>query len=669
MSERQQSTPRTIVSTDLYNLSMASDAQISPDGSRVVFVKTWLDKGKNDYRSSLYSVASDGGDVHRLTAADAKDGSPRWSPDGTYIAFLSNRAEKNQIYVLPVAGGEAWKLTDFTEGVSFFAWSPDGSTIAAVSKGEPGADSEKKDDADNEGEESDVIHITSIRYKADGTKEFLDGKRQHIWCVSFPTGDTWQVTSGDFDDTNPSWTPGGNEIVFVSDRTEDRDYNRVRQIWSVSARGGEPRLVIGEDNDMFGLPAVSPDGATVAIRGHRNAIAGSSPNQRIWTVPLAGGDPLCLTENLDRSTADTITADFSASSSPGLTWSADGLTVYFQVSDQGSVHLYGAGKESDPAPVITGDRRILDYSVSPDGGKIAFTASDQISPPDVFVCDIAGGNERRLTCINADFLDGVTLAEPEEFWVKSYNDDGWLVHGWIMKPPNMEAGGKYPMILAIHGGPHGTYGNSFFHEFQTMAAKGYVVVYTNPRGSQGYGEEFCSCTRMNWGVADMPDLMAAVDYAIEQGYVDENRLGVTGGSYGGFMTNWVIGHTDRFKAAITDRCVSNFYSMYGTSDIGFTFGDYEWGGRPWENREQYVEYSPITYVENMKTPLLIVHSEKDYRCPIEQSEQLFVFLKMLGRTTEFVRFPDESHGLSRSGQPKHRVQRLNFYADWWERYL
>jgi dipeptidyl aminopeptidase/acylaminoacyl peptidase len=666
MSSSRESSQRLITKDDLYNLSMASDARISPDGSRVVFVKTWLDKEKNDYRSSLYVVSTLGDDPVRLTSADAKDSSPRWSPDGSHIAFLSDRSEKKQVYILPLSGGEAWKLTDMKEGVDAFSWSPDGSTLALVSKTE--SDQKEDDEKERDGD-SDVVHITSIRYKANGVPGFLDDKRSHIWCASFPTGDAWQVTSGDYDDKSPAWSPSGTEIVFASDRTEDREYGRIQQIWAVNARGGEPRLLIGEENDSFSIPAPSPDGSVVAICGHRNAVAGSGPNQRIWTVPIAGGEPTCLTADLDRTTADSIAADFVASSTVNLAWAEDGSAVYFQVSDQGSVHIYRAGPEKTPESVIPGDRRILDFSVSNSAGKIAFVASDNLNPADVYICDLDGSNEQRLTSINARFLDGVSLSEPAEFRVKSHNDDGWDVHGWVMKPPRAEPGAKYPMILYIHGGPHGQYGNAFFHEFQVLAASGYVVTYCNPRGSQGYGEEFTTCTRGNWGEADMPDFMAAVDHVVEWGYVDPNRLGVTGGSYGGYMTNWIIGHTDRFKAAITDRCVSNLYSMYGTSDIGFTFGEYEFSGKPWEDLKQYEKYSPITYVEQMTTPLLIVHSEQDYRCPIEQGEQLFVFLKRLGRTVEFVRFPNENHELSRAGQPKHRVQRLEYNLDWWGRYL
>jgi dipeptidyl aminopeptidase/acylaminoacyl peptidase len=662
MTTTAQSGIRMMTADDLYNLKMASDAQISPDGSLVVFVKTWLNKEKNDYRSSLYLVSTDGGDEHRLTSADCQDSFPRWSPDGSSIAFISTRSEKPQVFLLSMRGGEAAQLTTLDEGVSAFAWSPDGSTLAVVSKSE----SEKSEKGEDESK-SDVVHITSIRYKANGVPGFLDEKRNHIWCVSVPTGDARQVTSGDFDDASPSWLPGGNEIAFASDRSDHREYGRDKQIWVVNARGGEPRRIAGDENDTFSNPSVAPDGTTVAFTGHRDAQAGGSRVTRIWTTPVSGEGLNCLTEGLDRSTSDSTAADFSGKSNPGLVWIEDGNALLTQVSDQGNVHVYRVSTSGEVDLVIGGERRILDFSVS--GSKITYAVSDPLNPADLFVCDLDGSNERKLTSLNSEFLDGVTLSEPESFRVPSHNDDGWDVHGWIMRPPNAAADAKYPMVLQIHGGPHGMYGNSFFHEFQTLAAAGYVVVYSNPRGSEGYGEEFCSCTRARWGEADMPDVMAIVDYAIENAPVDPNRLGVTGGSYGGYLTNWIIGHTDRFAAAITDRCVSDFYSMYGTSDIGYSFLEYEAGGTPWDSRELYIKYSPITYVEQMHTPLLIVHSEQDYRCPIEQAEQLFISLKRLGRTVEFVRFPNENHELSRSGQPKHRIQRIEFNLDWWSRYL
>jgi dipeptidyl aminopeptidase/acylaminoacyl peptidase len=254
--------------------------------------------------------------------------------------------------------------------------------------------------------------------------------------------------------------------------------------------------------------------------------------------------------------------------------------------------------------------------------------------------------------------------------VPSQADDQVEIQGWLMKPVGYVEGQRYPTVLEIHGGPHGMYGNAYFHEFQVLAAAGYAVVYCNPRGSQGYGQEFVRYTHGRWGEKDLPDVMAAVDHAIAQGVADPDRLGVTGGSYGGFMTNWVIGHSDRFKAAVTQRCVSNMLSFYGTSDIGSTFGDYEVGaGFAWDNPEEYLRMSPITYVQNMRTPLRIIHSEQDYRCPIEQAEQLYVALKMLDREVDFVRFPNENHNLSRSGKPKHRVERLNYIVGWFQEHL
>jgi dipeptidyl aminopeptidase/acylaminoacyl peptidase len=299
---------------------------------------------------------------------------------------------------------------------------------------------------------------------------------------------------------------------------------------------------------------------------------------------------------------------------------------------------------------------------------MAYIAATPINPGDLYTASARGEVEVRLTKLNADFLNGIALTDPEEFWVPSQSDDT-PIQGWILKPPGFDPNRKYPMILQIHGGPHAMYANAFMHEFHLMAARGYVVVYTNPRGSAGYGEEFTRATHLRWGETDMPDVMAAVDHVLSLGYVDESRMGVTGGSYGGYMTLWVIGHTDRFKAAVTQRCVSNLYSFYGTSDIGWTFIDYEFGGNAWEQREHYMKYSPITYVDKMTTPLLIVHSERDFRCPIEQAEQVFISLKKLGREVEFVRVPDETHNLSRTGKPKHRQDRLDYIVGWFDKHL
>ncbi|MDI3340402.1 MAG: S9 family peptidase [Sphaerobacter sp.] len=660
---------RRLTPEDIYNIVLVSDAQISPDGRQVAFTQTILDRDKNDYRSSIYIVPAEGGTPRRFTAADAKDTFPRWSPDGQRLAFLSNRSGTSQIWTISLAGGEATQLTNLPEPVTYFTWSPDGSTIAFVTKTEPSqlATTEDGEKPAKEQEKSDVVRITRIRFRADGVSGFLDDKHTHIWCISAAGGDPWQITSCDFDDRWPAWSPGGHEIAFVSNRTPDREYNTVSEIWAVPARGGEARPIATGDDADFGQPVWSPDGTGIAFSGHRYPEAGGAVDSHVWVA--AGGDIRCLTTGLGRSVGDFGINDTFASANPGLSWTTS-CYLYFQVSDAGNTHIYrlpAAG--GDPELVVGGQRRVLDFSVSQDGSRIAFVAGDPLNPCDVFVCSGDGSDERRLTAVNEEFFSTVALSRPEEFRVPSQAEDRGEVHGWVMKPIGFEPGRKYPMVLEIHGGPHGMYANHYFHEFQLLAAQGYVVVYTNPRGSQGYGEAHASYTRGAWGEKDMPDLMAAVDYVIAQGYVDPNRLGVTGGSYGGYMTNWVIGHTDRFKAAVTQRCVSDLYSFFGTSDIGFHFGAYEWGGVPWESRETYQRLSPITYVEQIKTPLLILHSEEDYRCPIAQAEQLFISLKKLGREVEFVRFPGENHNLSRSGKPKHRVERLQFILGWFERYL
>ncbi|HEX7072350.1 MAG TPA: hypothetical protein VF190_16165, partial [Rhodothermales bacterium] len=336
-----ESAKRRLTPEDIYNIVLVSDAQISPDKKHVAYVRTILDKEKNDYRSSIYVAPAEGGDPRRFTAADAKDTFPRWSPDGSRLAFLSDRSGSNQIWVIPVGGGEATQLTDVPEPITYFAWSPDGSTIAFVSKLEREQLEKKDEDKGAKDEEkSDVVHITRIRYRADGTPGFLDDKRSHIWCVPSGGGTPWQVTSGDFNDSLPAWSPSGQEIAFVSNRTEDREYNTVSEIWAVPARGGEARRVLGGEDAAFSLPVWSPDGTQIAVAGNRDPRSGGATNDNIWVVASGGGEPRSLTAALDRSVGDAVTTDTFASSNPGVVWSPDGHWIYFQLSDSGNTHVY-----------------------------------------------------------------------------------------------------------------------------------------------------------------------------------------------------------------------------------------------------------------------------------------------------------------------------------------
>jgi len=661
-----ESTHRHIASDDIYGFKLISDPRFAPDGQRVAYIVTTIEREKNDYRSSIYIAAADGSSTRRITRSDAKDSAARWSPDGVHIAFLSNRADKPQIWMIHADGGEAWQVSSLSEGVGSFGWSPDGQTFVAVSKST--TESEANVGKPDEKEESDVRHITKIRYRTDG-EGFLDQKPKNLWLIPAFSGDARQLTSSDIDDTDPSWSPSGREIAFVTNRTANREMNNVSEVWAVSAHGTEERRIIGGDDASFGSPGWSQDGSRLAVLGNWSAPSGGSVNDNLWLVPAGGSDGENLTGEFDRSITDAAMSDIFASSPTRPVWSPDGETIYTLVSDSGSTQIYAVSSGNGELRQITdGSRRISALDVSTDGNRLAFISATATNPGDLYVTTADGSNERQLTHINDEFLSSFTLSEPEEFRVSS-QPDGAEIQGWIMKPVDFEPGRKYPMILEIHGGPHAMYSNTLMHEFQLMAARGYVVLYTNPRGSSGYGESFTRYTHEAWGEKDMPDVMAAVDWAVGQGYVDENRLGVTGGSYGGYMTLWIIGHTDRFKAAVTQRCVSNLYSFYGTSDIGFTFGEHEFGGTPWERREHFMKYSPISYVADMKTPLLITHSEEDYRCPIEQAEQVFISLKRLGREVELVRFPDENHNLSRTGKPKHRIERFEYIIGWFDKHL
>ena len=660
---------RRITADDLYHFKLVSEPQFAPDGRTIAFVVTTIEREANDYRSSLYLAAADGSGTRRLTHADAKDGAPRWSPDGAHLAFLSNRGaqQQAQIWLIRPDGGEAWQASRLPESVAAFAWSPDGTNFVAVSKAVEGQQEDGADKTDDK-QQSDVRHITKIRYRADG-EGFLDGKPKHLWLIPAFGGTARQLTNADTDDTEPAWSLNGHDIAFVTNRSDDRERNNVSEIWSISAAGSAARCLLGGDTASFGAPSWSPDGAQLAAVGNWDAASGGAKDHHLWLVPAAGGAARCVTEGYGRSIGDVAMSDIFAGSDAPPRWTPDGTRILALVSDAGSTHIQAIDVASgEVTPVTAGRRRVSALSVSGDGTHVAYVAASATNPGDLYVATIDGRDERRLTSVNADFLDSVTLAEPEEFRVASLSD-GAEVHGWVLKPPGFDPARTYPMILQIHGGPHAMYAEAFMHEFQLMAARGYVVVYANPRGSSGYGEAFTTATHTAWGEKDMPDVMAAADWAAGQGYIDENRLGVTGGSYGGYMTLWVIGHTGRFRAAVTQRCVSNLHSFYGTSDIGWTFGEYEFGGTAWDRREHFMKHSPISYVANMTTPLLIVHSEEDYRCPIEQAEQVFVSLKRLGREVEFVRFPGENHNLSRAGKPKHRVERLEHIIGWFDRHL
>ena len=649
---------RPIDSADLFRIQLVSDPQVSPDGLQTAYTVTELDEKENRYRAAIWLVPLAGGEPRRLTSGKHRDGQPRWSPDGTRLAFTSDRKQdddlKGQIWTIDVAGGEPTRLTSLADGVEEFVWSPDGRSIAAVSKvrfGEHNPD-------------SDVRVIRTPRYRYDG-EGFLDDKYRQVFIIDASTGDARQITDGAFEHQHPAWSPTGHEIAFDSNREPGWEMSPYRDIYAVRVAGTSIRRVT-DGSGKWASPTWSPDGTTLAFYGTRRVMSDSARNE-LFTVPAGGGSPVSLTDHIDRNLRDGATADLVTFPGRPPLWDADGSAVSLVFSEQGQVHLARiAIPDGEMRELTSGRRRVGAIALVPRGGYV-YMANTATTPPEIFSCDEDGRNERQITRHNADWLDEVELCEPEPFWVES--PDGRKVHGWIIKPIGFADGTTYPMVLEIHGGPFGMYGESMMHEFQLLAARGYVVLATNPRGSTGYGDDWAGQLFRAWGKHDFPDVMAAVDWAVAQGYVDEARMGVTGGSYGGFMTNWVISHTNRFAAAVTGRCVSNMYSTFGTDDIFFASAEQTIGALPWEEPDIYWELSPITYVDQIETPLLIEHQENDHRCPIEQAEQLYTALKRRGKTVEMVRFPDESHGMSRTGQPKHRIERLRYITEWFDRYL
>lgn len=689
MGDSTTSARRRITIEDLADIELISDPRISPDGQRVAYVVTTPDTETDGYRSRIWVSPLHGGPPICFTAG-RKDSAPRWSPDGSKLAFISPRDEdsreasgepKAQVWVLDTSGGEAWQVTRARHGASEPVWSPDGSRLAFLARA--GGREQGPGDAkpgEQQATPSDVLHITEIHYKADGTHHLLvDEGYKHIFVANLlghggyedyePQGGQ-QVTDGPWDDGPPVWAPGGDALIFSSNRTPDRYFNDHSDLWVVPAAGGEARKLTTTKGPCV-APSVSPDGQTVAYFGHDNPEPyGKYANSNLWTVPLDGGSPpRNLTEHFDRSLTTGVGSDLRAGSpQQAPVWAPDGRTLYVPAIERGAAWIYQVDLASgNPTRVLGGDRSVMNFALTPDGRTLAFTATETLNPGDLYALDVEAGHERRLTALNDELLQQLDLREPEHLVYQG--PDGWEIDGWLLKPAGFTAGKRYPLILEIHGGPASQYGYTFFHEFQLLAAQGYGVLYTNPRGSTGRTAAFTVANRARWGEEDYGDIMAGLEVALQRDWVDAERLGVAGGSFGGFMTNWIVGHTDRFKAAVTMRCVSNLLSFFGTSDIGYTFIETQFQTEPWENVERLLHYSPITYAKNITTPLLILHSECDYRCPIEQGEQLFVTLKKLGRETEFVRFPDEDHNLSRSGKPAHRAERLRHILRWFDRYL
>jgi len=648
---------RKITIEDLRRFKFVSDPQISPDGEQVAFVLSTIDHKEDRYERHIWLVDAGSGKAIQFTHGIGRDTYPRWSPDGRSLLFLSSGRDidekKAQLWVIPRTGGEASMVAKTDEGVSKPGWAPDSKTLLFLSKvwthGKP---------------ESDVKVVKRIKYKLNGVGTF-EGRRIHLFTVK-PGRKPKQLTEGEFDVETARGAPDGKRIAVVTNMEEDADTSKVRDLYLISSRGGE-LVKLTESKHVISDLSWSPDGDRIAFIGHDKP-EGLAINNDLWIMAAEGGEKKNLTKYFDRSLSISVGCDVRVSTpNPGAVWSPDGEELYFVTASTPHANIYRVGVQGGLVEEIVGGKTVDGFSLSGDGSIFAFNAFDATHPAEIWVKD--GSGERRLTRFNDRFLKGLDLSVPEHFIFK--NGLGEEVDGWIMKPPGGKKGASYPALLEIHGGPRGVYGDGMFHEFQILAAEGYAVFYTNPRGSAGYGEDFAEAVMRHYGECDHEDLMLFTDEVLKRfDSIDEKRLGVLGGSYGGYMTNWIIGHTDRFAAAVTFRSICNWISKFGVSDFGYNQPEAISGTKDyWDDILLHLERSPILYVKNVKTPCLVIHSEDDLRCPMEQGEQWFVSLKLNGVPTELVRFPDETHELSRSGKPGHREERLRHTVRWFNKYL
>ena len=654
--------PGPIGAEDLYRFRWIDHVRLSRDGERVAYRLGWADATSRQNRSRIVVRRLLDQEPVEPTAAAQRDHSPEWSPDGRRIAFISKVGPSDQLFVQDLtSGGEIRQLSSVPEGAAAPVWSPDGSRIAFAGRLLADPDSVVDDPRPPESREqirrAPVARVARrLDYKHDG-QGFVDGRFTHLFVVPASGGSVTQLTSGAWDVTGFDWSPDGTMIVVSGNSDPDADLQRELNLYLVDLAGGRHRLGGGL---ALSSPAWSPRGDLIAFIAPNGLDAGLL--ERLWVVPLTGEGPRCLTANFDQAVNDTVITDMRAGHDTRMCWSAQGDRVFFCASGPGVTGVYSADLEGNVRQEVAGQRRVFDFDVA--SGVIAFAASDASNPGELHI--LTEGAEARLSDLNPWLRDRY-VAQPERHQFTA--PDGWMIEGWLLKPQNLDTTRLHPLVLEIHGGPHGEYGWAFFHELQILAGMGYVVLCVNPRGSDGYGERFRREVVRDWGGKDFADLMSALDQAIERtGYIDTNRLGIAGGSYGGYMTNWAIGQTDRFSAAVSMRSISNLVSEYSQHDI-VLWGVLELGAPPWPDLDELWRRSPIRYVQNIKTPLLLTCGEMDLRCAISQSEELFGAMRLLGKTVELVRFPEESHDLSRNGRPDRRVERLRRISGWFERFL
>ena len=662
---------RGVVPEDYYGMTFVGDVAISPTGEYVAFTVTTVREEENDRHREVWLAPLDegrpAGEPFRFTDPTREASSPGWSPDGRYLTFQSPRDDGPSTWLARVGapGGEAFRL-DGLEGSP--VWSPDGERIAFVKRPEPDGEPDPRagwiaPDAISrtaDPERFDGRVITHARYKRDGTHDLLPhpGSRpgNELYLLPATGGEPRRLTDSDIDIGDVGWSPDGRWLAFSTNPEEVADpFGRASEIFVISAETGEVRR-ISEGAGMSRAPAFSPDSRRLAFL-HAE---GPTDPTRLMVVELR--------DDASWAGPPRIVSGAWTDQIGGHRWTSDGAAIRFTSSVRGTSHLWEVPAEGGPVrPVTEGARQLGSIDETPDGRWLAYTSTDATTPAEVFVARGDGSGEQRLTRFNDAWLAEVTLNPAEEITWRV--EDGTEIQGWVIRPVGHDPARSYPMVLKAHGGPHGMYGHTFFQTFHVLSGAGFFVFYPNPRGSTGYGHDFAHATLGEWGLVDEEDFLTGLDAVLERyPEIDEERLGVSGGSYGGYVTNWLTGRSDRFSAAVTSRSIGSLEYLWGTSDALGTLEN-EFFGAPWEEPERYRAASPLNYVQNVTAPTLIIHSERDHRTPMQDAEQWFLSLERRGVPVELVRYPRSSHGLSRDGEPWLLVDRLVRLQSWFEHWL
>ncbi|OMF07939.1 peptidase S9 family protein [Paenibacillus amylolyticus] len=662
---------RPIMPEDLRHYRWISQPVISPNG-QVAYVEQTIDQDKNEYNTQIRGISLDGDEDIALSDG-TKDSSPAWSPDGTQLTFIRSVDGGKGLWTLHSDQKEPVMLISPARKILSYIWSPNGQYIAFTSKVQP-EDQQKKADVQQESVpelRGKVFERTTPKAEGAG---WWDGQYSQLFVYEIKSGEITQVTSGLWNISAPAWSPDSQQLSFISKQVEDEELDAdllyFTDIYSV--RLGESDLFKVTDSSLaISQFSYSSDGQQLILIASDREY-GSGSHNSLYAVPVHRGIPRPIAPQLDMQIGNAALGDMkSAGASPSPISDArhPERGVYVLGTHNGNVDVYRIQEDGACQSVTgAGEKDVYQYTLTSDGTSLVIAALTDEHPGELYRVDIDSGEMFRLTRRNDEFLAELAVNVPLRVEFKS--SDGWPLQGWLATPAIRDTNGKLPLILQIHGGPHAMYTGTYSHEMQTLVAQGYAVLWINPRGSMGYGQEFARACRGDFAGGDYRDLMEAVDYALATyDFLDASRLGVAGGSYGGVMTNWIVAHTHRFKAAVTQRCISNWLSMYGTSDIGISYVEGVIGGNPAENAEYLWSRSPLAHAHHIETPLLIMHGEQDYRTPIAQAEELYTTLKRYGKKTKLIRYPGSNHSLLKSGKPSLRIDSFEQVNAWFNQYL